>query len=274
MHTSVLLQEAVESMEVSNDGVYIDATYGVGGHSRLIADRGGKVLALDWDKAIVTQDHEDASSHGIELVEGNYAEIANLAKRHGFYPCDGILFDLGLSMRQIRESGRGFSYEQDDEPLDMRLNPELTTTAADIINTFSRDELYELLTRNAEEVSARPIISNIVGARTLKKIETVGDLKIALGNLNSTQIVARVFQALRIEVNHEYDNIRKGIRGAIETLAPGGKLVIIAFHPSEDRIIKRELLTYPEITLNKRAIQGSYLKRFERSAIMRIATKK
>lgn len=273
MHTSVLLHEAVGSLLVQENGHYIDATFGVGGHSRLIAEQGAKVLALEWDPFIVELYAGKMQDLGITLIEANYADIAEVAKEKNFVPCDGILFDLGLSMVQIRESGRGFSYEKDDEPLDMRLNTSLPTTAAQIIESYSKDELYEVFTKYAEELSSSAIVQNIVRARTLKKIETVGDLKEVMEPYHGTQTVARIFQALRIKVNNEYENIVAALRGSYEILRPGGRLAIITFHSGEDRIVKQAFATIGFKEIGKKPIPGSYKKSFERSAKLRIAEK-
>ena len=273
MHTSVLLHEAVGSLLVQKNGLYVDATFGVGGHSRLIANQGASVLALEWDNHIVSSYADGLRDLGITLIEANYADIAEVAKENNFVPCDGILFDLGLSMEQIRESGKGFSYEKGEEPLDMRLNNVLEVTAADIVNNFTKDDIYEIFTRNAEELSSRAIVEHIVRARTLRKIETVGDLKEVMAPDNSAQTVARIFQALRMEVNHEYENISAGIKGSYEILKPGGRIAIITFHPGEDRVVKQELIKVGFKEINKKPIKGSYKKSFERSAKLRIAEK-
>lgn len=273
MHTSVLLHEAVGSLLVQKTGHYVDATFGVGGHSRLLAQQGAKVLALEWDSHIVKLYADGLRDLGITLIEANYADIAEVAKEKNFVPCDGILFDLGLSMAQIRESGRGFSYEKDGEPLDMRLNEELETTAAQIINSYNKDQLYEIFTRHAEELSSRAIVDDIVRARTLRNIDTVGDLKNAMTTHTATQTLARIFQALRMEVNHEFQNISAGIKGSYEILRPGGRIAIITFHPGEDRYVKQELASAGFREVNKKPIRGSYKKSFERSAKLRVAEK-
>lgn len=273
MHTSVLLHEAVGSLLVHQNGRYIDATFGVGGHSRLIAEQGAKVLALEWDARIVALYANGLRDLGIELIEANYATIAQVAKEKNFVPCDGILFDLGLSMEQIRNSGRGFSYENDDEPLDMRLNDELKVTAADVVAEYSKEHLYEIFTRHAEELSARAIVERIIRTRTLKKIKTVGDLKNAMEPYAQVQTVARIFQALRMEVNHEFENIRRALQGSYEVLKSGGRIAIITFHPGEDRLVKHELALIGFREISKKPIKGSYKKSFERSAKLRVAEK-
>ncbi|KXK12274.1 MAG: Ribosomal RNA small subunit methyltransferase H [Microgenomates bacterium OLB23] len=262
MHTSVLLHEAVDSLHVVPNGRYVDATFGVGGHSRLIAEQGAKVLALEWDSHIVKLYADGLRNLGIALVEANYANIAQIAKEKNFVPCDGILFDLGLSMVQIRESGRGFSYEKDEEPLDMRLNNELRVSAADIIASYSKDQLYEIFTKHAEELSAGTIVEYIVRARTLKRIQTVGDLKVAMGEHSNVQTLARIFQALRMEVNNEFRNITLALKGSFEILKTGGRIAVITFHPGEDRLVKRELALIGFKEVHKKPIKGSYKKKF------------
>lgn len=277
MHTSVLLQQAVDALNVKQGGKYIDATYGEGGHSNEILKRGGSVLAFDWDENNVAEKNlllkkaciGMSEAVSIQLIMANYADIERKAREYDYDPVDGVLFDLGLSMNQIALSGRGFSYDRPDELLDMRIHSNLALTAADIINSYSEDALYETFSKNAEEISSRTIAHAIVSARRLKKIVIVEDLLEIIDTISrSKQTRARIFQALRVEVNHEFENIRKAMEGAKNILAKDGTIVMISFHQSEDRIIKQ---CARNLNLNmKKPVQSKRGKRFDRSAKLRI----
>ena len=242
MHTPVLLQEAVDQLNVFKGGRYIDATFGSGGHSNEIVKRGGKVLALDWNEETVNRHNFKKKDAQLKIVWGNYANIEEIAKRNNFLPVEGCLFDLGLSMEEILFSGRGFSFRRDRETLDMRISKKsLKVTAADIINSSTEKELYEIFSRYSEELGSESISQAIVRARRMKKIVTVDDLIEAITKVGvkaSEKTLRRVFQALRVAVNHEFENITKGIKGGLKVLKKGGKLVVITFHPSEDRLVK------------------------------------
>lgn len=273
MHTPVLLQEAIDALQVKKGGLYIDATYGLGGHAKEIVNRGGKVLGIDLDAASIERQQADVLK-GVQLVEGNYADIATIAEEMGIQTVDGVLFDLGLSMWQLRESGRGFSYEKDDEVLDMRISPKMNTTAEEIINSYTVDQLYEIIAKYSEEVNSRPIVHAINQRRRIKPIKTVGELKDVLKHSSSSAgTQARVFQALRIEVNDELKSIEDGIHGAYKLVKPGGRIVIISFHTTEDRFIKR-LITEAKYPLIAKPIRSKNGKSFERSALLRIIEKK
>lgn len=270
MHTSVLLQQAVDALNIRKDGRYIDATYGLGGHSKEIAARGGKVLGIDWDAASIEHNVQKSTDDAVQVIQGNFADIAEIARIYDFFPVHGVLFDLGLSMWHMRSSGRGFSYENDKELLDMRLSSSLKTTAADIINSYSVEDLYEIFTKNAEEINSRAIVSAIDEFRRMKRIQSVGELKNVIRSVTKDPgSVSRIFQALRIEVNNEFENIRKGLAGALSILESGGRIAIIAFHPSEDRIIK-SFIRENNLKTEKKPILGKKGQRFERSAVLRV----
>lgn len=273
-HTPVLLQKVIEELGVIPGGRYIDATYGLGGHSRAIVQQGGKVLGIDWDDESL--DAQKIADHdGITLALGNYADIKEIAEKNAFLPVDGILFDLGLSMWQIRQSKRGFSYEkeQENEPLDMRINEKITLTAAHVINSYSTDKLYDIFSKYSEEVNSRAIVHAIDQQRRVKHLRTVGDLKKAIHSVNkSNGTMAKIFQAIRMEVNEELQNIENGIMGGYECLKPGGKMIILSFHPTEDRYIKN-LIRFNKLSAAKKALRAKQGKSFERSALLRVITK-
>jgi 16S rRNA (cytosine1402-N4)-methyltransferase len=277
MHTPVLLQPAIEGLNVKKGGRYIDATVGEGGHLAEILKKGGKVLGLDADqKQIQNLKVKAQIFEQARLVCGNYANIKKIAEENDFIPVDGVLFDLGLSMNQINQSGRGFSYHRIEEDLDMRLDIDQEKTAADIVNKASEEELYEILTANSEELKSRPISQAIVRHRRVQKIVKVVDLlkiidQVVIENRHKTY--ARVFQALRIAVNSEFTNLKKGLTGAFEILRPEGRLVVISFHSLEDRLVKQFVVSQGLVQVNKKVFVKGGAK-FERSAKIRIISKK
>lgn len=269
MHTSVLLTEAIEVLDVKAGGRYIDATYGVGGHSREIVKQGGEVLALEWDEKECTAHNTGLKTYkSFKLVCGNFADIESISKTYEFYPVDGVLFDLGISMTQIRDSGKGFSYEALDEPLDMRISDTLTRTASDIVRLYSKDMLYTMFAKNADELDGLRIADAIVKKRRSKQLKKVSDLVQLCFSASS---VRRVFQALRIEVNHEFDNLKKGLEGAVHIVKKGGRIVVITFHQGEDRIVKHFVRNHQACTFAvKKPIMSSGEYAFERSAKLRV----
>lgn len=270
MHTPVLLKETIDALDIQEGKKYIDATYGEGGHSEEILKKGGEVLAIDWDEEQIKNDKY------VVLVHGNFADIEKIAKENQFYPVDGILFDLGLSMDQINTRKRGFSFRKLDEPLDMRINRALTQTAADIINYSSEEKLYEIFSRNSEEINSRTIAHTLFRSRQVKKIKSVGDIITVMFNSplklkgDPEGIKRRIFQSLRIEVNDEFENIKKGLRGAIHLLKEGGKIAVITFHRGEDRIVASFIRRNQLSTMTKKPIVTNSGNTFERSAKLRI----
>lgn len=270
MHHAVLLQSVIDSLVIKPDGKYIDATVGEGGHLIEIAKRAKQVLGIDWDeKQIQNQRAKNKDQNNIKLVTGNFADIEKIAKDNGFFPADGVLFDLGLSMEQLESSGRGFSYKKIYEPLDMRIDINEELKATDLINSLSEQKLYELFAKNSEELNSRGIAQNIVRRRTLKKIGTVGDLV----KIVDRPARPRIFQALRIAVNHEFDNLQKGLEGAVNLLGPKGRVAVITFHSLEDRIVKRFIRKNGLQELTKHVITGDKSLRYERSAHLRVFQK-
>lgn len=279
MHTSVFLEEAIEALNVQNDGRYIDATYGVGGHTREITKRGGIVLALDLDQKHIQHGSTDA----LQLVHGNYADIEHVAKMNTFIPVDGVLFDLGLSMDQLTSGGKGLSFKNLSEPLDMRISF-ADVTASDILNEASEEELIELFMKYSEEIHSKEIARAITLERRKKRIDTVEDLVSVISKVLEKKkakhafegTAARIFQALRILVNNEFTNITKGLVGSLQIVKPGGRIVVITFHSLEDRIVKMFIRSHKdEVTDEKiNVAKKRELRSFERSATLRIIIKK
>lgn len=284
MHTPVLLEHAISELNIKLEGLYIDATAGEGGHLKMILEKGGRVLGLDWDENQIKNIKTKVTNDRLKLETGSFGDIEEIAKKNEFAPVDGVLFDFGLSMKQIREYGRGFSYNNLEEPLDMRISVKTGVTASDIINSYSAQELYETFSRYAEEFHSVSIAQSIVRARAIKPVETVGQLLSAIDEAIKTctmshrhgrDIYATVFQALRIVVNDEFEQIKKGLEGAKNILKPDGRIVTITFHSLEDRIVKRYVESQSDITfLKKHVIKGDFSKSFERSAKLRVIVKK
>lgn len=282
MHTSVMLQEAITALNVVPGGVYIDCTGGEGGHTKAIREQGGTVLTIDIDpeqvKALLSQFRNDSK---ITVIEGNYANVQSIAVENGVHEADGILVDLGLSMEQLRNSGKGLSFNRPDEDLDMRLGTEEGMTAADIVNGWSVGELYDMFSRYSEEIYSFQIAESIAWHREKRKLKKVRDLIRAIDtalerkapSADKVKSHARIFQALRIAVNSEFENIRSMLAGAMALLKPGGRLVVITFHSLEDRIVKQFALKNNIRTLGKKAVPGNKELKFERSAKMRILVK-
>lgn len=273
MHTPVLLQEVMEGLEIKPEGKYVDTTIGEGGHTSAILEKGGYVLGLDRNKEQIMALQKSMKNDHLTLVEGNFADIAELTPSKDKGNIDGVLFDLGLSWAQLKDLGRGLSYRNVDEPLDMRLDGTGELTAEYILNVYSEQELYDMFARNSEEVHAREIAESIVNYRTTKRYKKVGDLNKTIDKVmgsNAGKTYSRIYQALRIEVNSEFENLKKGLEGALSILKPGGRLAVISFHSLEDRIVKRFMREKKVKQISKKAISGNRELSFERSARLRI----
>ncbi len=248
LHEPVLLAEVLTFLAPRPGGQYIDATFGGGGHARAIlaaSHPDGRLLALDADPAAVARAEQLARAFPGRVVprRGNFRDLARLAREAGFAAVDGILFDLGLSSDQLADPARGFSF-QHPGPLDMRFDPTEGEPAATIVNTWSAEALAELFWRYGEEPQARAIARAIVEARQRAPIRTTTELAELIvrtvgGRWQRIHPATRVFQALRIAVNRELESLESGLAQALELLRPGGRLVVIAFHSLEDRIVKR-----------------------------------
>lgn len=266
MHTPALLKEAVESLNVIPGNKYIDATFGEGGYSQEILNRGGKVLAIEWDSDQIQ--NSKLENRNFRLAHGNFADIETVARKNDFFPVSGVIFDLGLSMGQIESSGRGFSYRKMGEPLDMRIDKVgQEMTAADSIKEKGPSDLYDILAKNSEELKSKAIAEEI---KKTKRLETVGDLITAIDRavgFKSKSVYARIFQALRMEVNHEQENLKRALVGASRIMMRDGRIVVVSFHSLEDRIVKNFGKKHRE--LEKKPYSGKLGRSFERSAKIR-----
>lgn len=240
-HEPVLLKQCIEGLNIKPDGIYVDLTFGGGGHSKEILKKisKGRLLAFDQD--------EDASKNILEdqrflLINNNYKFLKNFLKFHKALPVDGILADLGISSHQIDDAGRGFSIRYDEAFIDLRMDNRNKLSGSDILNNYEENLLISVFRNYGELDNARRIAEQIVSYRRNKKIEKVIDLKIALGSLAQkgaeNKFFAKVFQALRIEVNDELGSLKEALLQTTEVLKPGGRLVIISYHSLEDRLVK------------------------------------
>ncbi len=248
-HISVLLDECIEGLKIKENGVYVDGTLGGAGHASEIAKRlskEGVFIGFDQDlDAIATSSKRfDSMQCRVELVHSNYEAMRSELERLGISGVDGILLDLGVSSYQLDTPERGFSYMQ-DAPLDMRMNQTLTTTAKDVVNTYSEKELTRVLKVYGEERFASRIVKKIIATRELKPIETTKELVQIIDGciptkykINYGHPAKRTFQALRIEVNRELEVLENTLSDMIDLLKPNGRLCVITFHSLEDRIVK------------------------------------
>ena len=250
-HTSVLLQETLEQLNVQAGKKYIDGTLGGAGHTIEILERGGIVLGIDQDQdALDFVRSEVKFGKNLVLAKGNFKDIDTLAGENDFSNVAGILLDLGISSHHVDAADRGFSFQKEG-PLDMRMDQNLQVTAGDLVNALTKGELYDLFTKLGEERFARSIVASIVSARKIKRIETTTELaEIIRRSVPFTKKdvnpATRVFQALRIATNDELHSLIEALPKAVQLLGPGGRLAVISFHSLEDRIVKRAFLEYAE----------------------------
>lgn len=240
-HIPVMLKQSVDGLNIREGGIYVDVTFGGGGHSREILSRigdNGRLYSFDQD---ADAERNIIDDNRLTFVRSNFRYIKNWMRYHGEEHIDGLLADLGVSSHHLDDETRGFSFRF-DTPLDMRMNKRAGLNAADVINNYSEELLADVFYLYGELRQARQIASLITKQRSSKRIETTGDLKEAVGKLfareREKKELAKLFQALRIEVNHEMDALKEMLNGAISLLAPGGRLSVITYHSIEDRIVK------------------------------------
>ncbi len=240
-HIPVMLDPSVSALITTPDGIYADATFGGGGHTAEILSRlhdGGRVIAFDRDVDAIEGALKDSR---LKLVHNNFRFIENYAALEGVR-FDGILADLGVSSHQFDTPGRGFSFRFEEAPLDMRMNRQSKRTAAELVNGLDEAALERILRLYGEVDNARRAASLIVRSRSEKPLETTGDLDRALAPIlprgAEHKVLAKVYQALRIEVNQEMRSLEKFLSGAARSLKEGGRLVVITYHSLEDRMVK------------------------------------
>jgi len=243
VHEPVLMREVIESLNPQSGGRYIDATLGGGGHAEVILHQSaptGKLLGVDRDPQALSIAKLRLQHHAerVDVVQGNFAFLKDIATECGFLSVQGILLDLGLSSLQLADESRGFSF-QIDAPLDMRFDSSQATTAADLVNGLSESDLADILFQYGEERRSRRIARAIVKARPIVRTSKLAKVvSRAVGRRTRIHPATRTFQALRIAVNRELEALEQVLPQAVSLLAPGGHLIVISFHSLEDRIVK------------------------------------
>lgn len=249
-HYSVLLEETIENLNIKPDGVYVDGTLGGGGHSYQIAKRlsdKGRLIGIDQDADAIQAASErlEEFKDKVTIIRSNYANMKEELAKIGVEKVDGIILDLGVSSFQLDTPERGFTYREENAPLDMRMDNRQNLTARDIVNDYSESELYRIIRDYGEDKFAKNIAKHIVRARAEKSIETTGELTDIIRGAIPMKIqvtgghpAKRTFQAIRIELNHELDVLQNNLDAMIEMLNPEGRICIITFHSLEDRIVK------------------------------------
>lgn len=240
-HVPVLLTASVDGLNVRPDGTYVDVTLGGAGHSREILRRlgpDGRLLGFDQDLDAQSNAPDDAR---FTFVRSNFRYLANWLRYYGVAPVDGILADLGVSSHHFDDATRGFSFRF-DAPLDMRMNVRARQTAADVVNRYAEADLARIFQLYGELKNGRRLAAALVRRRAEKPVETVENLievvRPLIGRDREKKDMARVFQALRIEVNHEMDALHELLDAAVRALRPGGRLVVLTYHSLEDRMVK------------------------------------
>ena len=244
-HVPALLEESIKGLNIRTGGIYVDATFGGGGHSMEILNRlsGGKLIAFDQDEDAMRNIPRDKR---LIFLNQNFRFLANNLKFNGIEQIDGLIADLGVSFHQFDEPERGFTFRQ-DVSLDMRMNKKGSVTAASLLKNLSEAELSRLFYDYGELINSRRIAKEIVTARAQKPLTTVNDMISAIGKLapfkQEHKFYARVFQALRIAVNQEMECLREMLEQALSVLRKDGRLVVITYHSLEDRIVKNYMRT-------------------------------
>ena len=253
-HISVLLQESVDALDINPDGIYVDGTMGGGGHSEAVVSKlspKGLLIGIDRDtEALDASRRRLAGFANVHYAHNNYKNVKDVIEELGIHAIDGAVLDLGVSSYQLDCAERGFSY-MEDAPLDMRMNRENLKSAYDVINTYSEKELTDIFFKYGEEKFSRKIASIIMDRRKNKPIETTLELvdiiKAAIPERmrqKGSHPAKRVFQAVRIEVNGELEDLRFALDNFFDVLKPGGRLSVITFHSLEDRIVKTAFNDY------------------------------
>lgn len=245
-HIPVLLKPSVDGLNIRPDGVYVDVTFGGGGHSREILSRlgeNGRLLSFDQDE---DAERNIVADPRFTFVRSNFRYLHNFLRYYNVEQVDGILADLGVSSHHFDDSERGFSFRFEGK-LDMRMNKRAGMTASDVVNTYDEERLADLFYLYGELKNSRKLAAALVNARGMQKIETIGHfldvIKPLFGRERERKELAKVFQALRIEVNQEMEALKEMLRSAIQALRPGGRLVVITYHSLEDRMVKNIMKT-------------------------------
>ncbi|OGV97464.1 16S rRNA (cytosine(1402)-N(4))-methyltransferase [Microgenomates group bacterium RBG_16_45_19] len=241
-HQPVLLEAVITGLNVTPGQLYLDATVGLGGHTQAILKRGAAVIGLDRDPQTLTRLAEALPDPQLTLIEGNFSQMSDLVRQVTSQPLAGILMDLGVSRYQLAEPSYGLSF-QVDAPLDMRLDPHLTVNARDLVNGLSQKELTHLFRLYANEPQAAAMARAIGFKRRFAPIQRTGELAELIASVNPRRgklhPATKVFQALRLAVNHELDHLTAALPQTVDLLQPHGRLAVISFHEGEDRLVKQ-----------------------------------
>lgn len=265
-HIPVLLEEAIDGLDLHDEGIYIDATFGSGSHSKAILDRLSKVslIAFDRDSAAVQNDIDDER---FVLINHDFIFMKNFLKYLGWVPVNGILADLGVSSHQLDNAERGFSYRY-NAPLDMRMDTSSEVTAEKLLNTYSREKLWEIFREYGEVRNAKKLVAQIVDHRTRAPVSTTSGLaniaaKALPPKTRKSKYLSQIFQALRIAVNNELDALRSLLYQATGLLAINGRLAVITYHSLEDRLVKNYLKKGSFTGKEEKDLYGNVQKPFE-----------
>ncbi|MFC1627237.1 16S rRNA (cytosine(1402)-N(4))-methyltransferase RsmH [Patescibacteria group bacterium] len=292
-HKPVLLKQTIDALNIKPNGVYLDCTLGSGGHTIQILNKGGKVYGLDIDPKAIKRTKERVKKACLDgrlvcpdaffkTTKANFSKLEQVAQQFDISKVDGILMDLGLSSEQLEDQSRGFSFQSHDS-LDMRADPELTVTAKDLVSALSKKELVKLLSTYGEESWAPKIAEAIIKARQKKPITTAIELSTIISQVvkhdGKTHKATKTFQALRMAVNDELNNLKTALPQAVKLLKTDGRLAIISFHSLEDKIVKDFIKNNSDLTsLTKKPITPDETEILtnprSRSAKLRIAIKK
>ena len=240
-HTPALLSESIEGLNIRHDGIYVDVTFGGGGHSRAILERltTGKLFAFDQDADALTNAPDDKR---LTVERANFRFMQNWLAHHGYRKVDGILADLGVSSYHFNKADRGFSFQNNDAPLDMRMNTSSQLTAKAVLNQYPEESLKIIFAEYGELPNAQRLARQIVTTRREAAINNNGQLIEAIGNCiprgSENKFLAKLYQSLRIEVNSELENLKSLLMQSVKLLSSGGRLVVIAYHSLEDRLVK------------------------------------
>jgi len=290
IHRSVLLDETIGYLAPYSGGIYVDGTLGLGGHSQAIlksSEPDGKVIAFEWDGEAISlaEIRLQQYAHRLTIIRNNFSEIISGLGSLGVVAVDGVLVDVGMSSLQLDGGGRGFSFRR-DEALDMRMDNRRETTAALIVNKCSEEELADIFFHYGDERQARPIAREIVKERRKNKITTSRQLANVVAasvpkrfHPKKIHVATKVFQALRIAVNTELENLATLLDDVVSVLKPGGRICVISFHSLEDRLVKRKFKANKELeVITSRPVvpmeEEVYANPRARSARLRVAEKK
>ena len=260
-HLPVLLKESINGLKIDDDGIYVDATFGGGGHSLEILrslSKKGRLVSFDQDPDSINNSYEESNFY---FVNENFKYMKRFLKNLGFSKVNGILADLGVSSFQINTPARGFSYRY-DAALDMRMNKNNTLDAMKVINSYNHENLSKILFEYGDIKNSKKISEEIIKARTLNKINTTFDLNKILKPLYPERYLnknlSRIYQAIRIEVNKELDVLKSFLEQTSELLLPGGRLCVISYHSLEDRMVKRYITNGNFSTTAEKDLYGNF----------------